>query len=103
MVDTGRDGPESYVDAVGRAIRQESWMKIKNNVNVSASEGLKEVIQPSPLQLYNQRSDRRLGYQSRKSNNQEKTNGSGRKPKSNGKRKNGPRNQGRLEWFEGRK
>ena len=24
LVDTGRDGPESYADAIGRAIRQES-------------------------------------------------------------------------------
>ena len=49
LVVTGRDGLESYADAVGRAIRQESWMKTEKNVNVSASEGLKEVIQPSPL------------------------------------------------------
>ena len=29
LVDTRREGPESYVDAIGRAIRQESWMKLK--------------------------------------------------------------------------
>ena len=62
LVDTGRDGSKSYVDAVGRAIPQESWMKIEKNVNVSASDGLKEVIQPSPLQVYSPRSGRRLGF-----------------------------------------
>ena len=67
-------------------------MKTEKNVNVSASEGLKEVIQPSPLQVYNQRSGRRLGFQSRKSNNQDKTGGYSGKPQSGGKRKSEPGN-----------
>ena len=83
---------ESYTDVVRCAIRQELWMKTEKNVNVSASKGLKEVKQPSPLQVYNPRSGGRLGFQSRKSNNQDKTGGSGGKPQSDGKRKNGPRN-----------
>ena len=62
LVDTGRDGPKLYIDAVGRTIREESCMKTEKNVNVSASEGLKEVIQPSPLQLYNPRCGRRFGF-----------------------------------------
>ena len=63
LIDTGRDGLESYVDAVGHAIRHESWMKTKKNVNMGAGEGLKETTQPSPLQVYeNQRSGRRLGF-----------------------------------------
>ena len=33
LVDTGRDCPESYADAVGRAIQHESWMKTEKNVN----------------------------------------------------------------------
>ena len=37
LVDIGRDGPESYVDAVGHAIRQESWMKTEKNVNMGTS------------------------------------------------------------------
>ena len=49
LVDTRRDGPESYVDAVRRAIRQESWMKTKKNVNMGTGEGLKETTQSSPL------------------------------------------------------
>ena len=52
LVDTGRDGPESYSDAVGRAIRQESWMKTEKSVNLGAGERLKEVIQLSPIQVY---------------------------------------------------
>ena len=42
LVDTGIDGPESYANDVGRAIRQESWMKIEKKVNPSAGEGLIE-------------------------------------------------------------
>ena len=38
-----------------------------------------------------------------KPNNQDKIGGSGGKPQTGGKRKNGPRNQGRLEQFEGSK
>ena len=34
LVDTRRDGLESYIDAVGRAIRQESWMKIDKGLNL---------------------------------------------------------------------
>ena len=38
-------------------------MKTEKNVNMSASEGLKETTQPSPLQVYgNRRSGRRLGF-----------------------------------------
>ena len=56
-----------YVDAVGHAIRQESWMNTEKNVSLGVSEGSKETTQPSPLQVYrNQRSGRRLGFQSRK-------------------------------------
>ena len=62
LVDTGRDGPESYADAVGHPIRHESWMMIEKNVNLSASEGLKGTVQSSPLQVYgNQQGGRRLG------------------------------------------
>ena len=63
LVDIGRDGPKSNVDVIGHVIRHESWMKTKKSVNLGASEGLKEAIQPSPLQVYgNQRSGRRLGF-----------------------------------------
>ena len=41
LVDTGRDGLESYANVVGRAIRQESWMKIEKNVSLGTSGGLK--------------------------------------------------------------
>ena len=34
LVDTGRDGLESYADAVGRAIRQESWAKTDKSLNL---------------------------------------------------------------------
>ena len=93
LVDTGRDGPESYGDAVRHAIRQESWMKIEKNVNLSAGEGMQGTVQSSPLQVYvNQQSGIRLGFQSRKPNNQDKIGGSGGKSQTGGKRKNGPRN-----------
>ena len=52
LVDTGRDGLESYADAVGRAIRQESWMKIEKKVNLSVGEGLKEMTQQNQCQVY---------------------------------------------------
>ena len=55
-------------------------MKTEKNVNVSASEGLKEVIQPSPLQVYNPRSGRRFGFQIKKPNSQGKSGGSSEKP-----------------------
>ena len=34
LVDIGRDGLESYVDAVGCAIRQESWAKTDKSLNL---------------------------------------------------------------------
>ena len=78
LVDIGSDGLESYANAIWRATRQESWMKTEKNVNMGTGEGLKEAIQLSPLQVYgNQRSGRRLGSQSRKPNNQDKTSRSG--------------------------
>ena len=52
LVDTRRDGPESYADVVGRVIQQESCIKTENSVILSAGEGLKEATQPSPLQVY---------------------------------------------------
>ena len=45
--DTRRDDLESYADAVGRAMHQESWMKIEKKVNLSVGEGLKETTQPN--------------------------------------------------------
>ena len=75
-------------------------MKTEKNVNLSAGEGLKGTVQLSPLQVYeNQKSGRRLGFQSRKPNNQDKTGRTGGKSHTGGKRKNGPRNYGRLEQF----
>ena len=41
LVDTGRDGPKSYANVVGHAIRHESWMKTKKNVSLGVSGGLK--------------------------------------------------------------
>ena len=79
-------------------------MKTEKNVSLSTGEGLKEATQPSPLQVYgNQRSGRRLGFQSRKPNSQNKSGGSSGKPQISSKRKNGPGKQGRLEQFRGGK
>ena len=72
-------------------------MKTKKNVNVSTSEGLKEVIQPSPLQVYNPQSGKRFGFQTRKPYSQGKLGRSSRKPQTEGKRKSGPGNQDRPE------
>ena len=52
LMDTGRDGPESYADAVGHAIRQESWIKTEKKVNLIVSEGSKETRQPNQSQVY---------------------------------------------------
>ena len=49
LVDTGRDGPESYTDAVRRAIRQESWAKTDKSLNLGSGSAQKEVLQLSPL------------------------------------------------------
>ena len=49
LVDTGRDGPESYTDVVRRAIRQESWAKTDKGLNLGSGGAQKEVLQPSPL------------------------------------------------------
>ena len=95
LVDTGRDSPELYTDAFGCEIRQESWMKTEKNVNLSASEGLKETTQPNQPQVYgNQQGGRRLEFKLRKPNNQDKLGGSSGKHQTGGKRKNGPGNQG---------
>ena len=37
LVDTGRDGPVSYADVVGRAIRQKSWAKTYKSLNLGTS------------------------------------------------------------------
>ena len=80
LVDTRRDSPESYADAVGHAICQESWMKTENRVSLSAGEGLKDTTQPHQSQVYGkQRGGERSWFQSRKPNNQDKSSGSGGK------------------------
>ena len=68
-------------------------MKTEKSVGLGVGDGSKEMTQPSPLQVYgNQRSGRRLGFQSRKPNSQDKSGGSGGKPQIGSKRKNGPGN-----------
>ena len=42
LVDTGRDGLESYADVVGCAIRQEAWMKTEKKVIPGTNEGSNE-------------------------------------------------------------
>ena len=97
-MDTGRDGLESYADAVGCAIRQESWAKTNKGLSLGTGGGQKEVLQPSPLQMVrNQCSGGRFGFQAKRPNNQNKSGGSGGKPQTGGKRKSRPENQGRLE------
>ena len=39
LVNTGRDDPESYVDTVGRAIRQESWTKTDKSLSLGIGSG----------------------------------------------------------------
>ena len=79
-------------------------MKTEKNMNMGIGEGPKEMTQSSPLQVYqNQQSGRRLRFQSRKPNSQDKVGGLGGKPQTGGKRKNGTRNQGRPEQFRGSK
>ena len=63
LVDTGRDSPKSYADAVGHAIRQESWAKTDKGLSLGTSGGQKEALQPSPLQIVgNQRGGARFGF-----------------------------------------
>ena len=62
-MDTGRDGPESYANVVGHAIRQESWAKTDKGLSLGIGSGQKEALQPSPLQMVgNQRSGGRFGF-----------------------------------------
>ena len=51
LVDTGREGPKSYADAVGSAIQQESWAKTDKGLSLNTGNAQKEVLQPSPLQM----------------------------------------------------
>ena len=39
LVDTGRDGPESYTDAIRRAMRKESWTKTNKSLSVGIGSG----------------------------------------------------------------
>ena len=52
LVDTGRDNSKSYANAIGCAIRHESWMKIKNKVNPNADEGLNKMTRLNQSQMY---------------------------------------------------
>ena len=98
LVDIGRDGPESYADVVGHAIRQESWAKMNKGLSLGTGGGQKEVLQPSPLQMVgNQLSGGRFGFQARRPSNQNKPGGSSGKPQTGGMRKSGPGSQGRPE------
>ena len=49
LVDTKRDGPKSYADAVGHAIRQESWAKMDKGLSLGAGGGEKKVTTKSTL------------------------------------------------------
>ena len=81
LVDIGRDGPESYADVVGLAIRHESWAKTDKGLSLGIGGGQKEVLQPSPLQIVgNQHSGGRFRFQTRRPNNQNKFGGFGGKP-----------------------
>ena len=52
LVDTERNGLESYVDAIRHAIRWESWMKTKKKVNLSVGEGLKKMTEQNQSHVY---------------------------------------------------
>ena len=70
---------------------------MEKKVDPCTSEELNEMIGMNQFQIHgNQRGGRRLEFQLRKPNNQDKSNGSGRKHHTGGKRKNGLGNQGRL-------
>ena len=98
LVDTGRDGPELYADAIGRTIQHESQAKMDKGLSLGTGGGQKEVLEPSPLQIVgSQRSGGRFEFQTRKPNNQKKSGGSGGKPQIGGKMKSWPRNHGKLE------
>ena len=73
LVDTGRDGPESYADVIGHAIRQESWAKTDKSLNLGTGNAQRKVLQPSPLQMVgSQRSGGQFWFQARRPNNQNK-------------------------------
>ena len=65
----------------------------KRNVNSGTSDGLKEVIRPSQLQVVrSQRSGKRFGFQTRKPKSQDRPSGYGGKSQIGGKRKSGQGN-----------
>ena len=76
----------------------------KKNVSLGTDEELKEVSQPSPLQVMgSQRSGKRFGLQIRGPNSHDKFSGRGGKPQIRGKIKSGPGNQGQSRQFRGSK
>ena len=104
LVDTGRDGLESYVDVVGRAIRQEAWMKTEKKVIPSTDKESNETTRANQFQVHrNQHSGGKLGFQPKKPNNQDKSSRSSGRCQMGGKRKNGPRNQGQMGQSGGHK
>ena len=65
-------------------------------MSLGIGEELKEVLQPSPLEVIgSQQSGKRLGFQIRKPNSQGMSSGHGGKSQIGGKRKNGLGNQSR--------
>ena len=63
LVDIGRDGSESYVDVVRRAIRQESWLTMDKKLNSNANEGLNETTYFNRSQRFgNRQSGGRVGF-----------------------------------------
>ena len=95
LVDTERDGPESYANAIGCAIHQEAWMKMEKKVIPNADEGSNETTWVNQFHMHgNQRGGGKFGFQPKKPNNQDKSSGSSGRRQMGGKMKNGPGNQG---------
>ena len=62
-MDTQRDSLKSYADAVGRVIRQESWLKTEKKFKSNAEEGRNEITHFNRSQPFgNQRSGGKVGF-----------------------------------------
>ena len=74
--------------------------KTKKNVRLGISDGLKEVLQRSPLQVMrSQQSGKRVGFQIRGPSSHDRFNGLGGTSQIGGKRKSELGNQGRPGQF----
>ena len=104
--DGNRPGPVvKYVrqfDHLSRYALDMVHTETKKNMSLGTSDGLNEVMRPSPLQVMgSQQSGKRFGVQTRKPKSQDRPSGCGGRSQIGGKQKSGHGNQDRSRQFGG--